>query len=89
MKYIVTKRQDGTEELFVFPKSIHHRDMAEAVEMLREHDRYNPDKWTWIQRQPVSAGFVENGKCVGNSESLQLVSRPEDTVLLSRTHPST
>ena len=84
MKYIVTSREDGTEEIFVFPDTVHHKDMAEAVGHLKEHDRLVYGKWKRVERLPVSAGFVEGGKCVGNSESLMLKSRPEDTKLLPR-----
>jgi hypothetical protein len=88
-KYIVTKREDDTEEIFVFPKAIHHKDMAEAVEHLKEHDTLVYGKWKRIHRQPISAGFVEGGKCVGVSESLGLRSRPEDTTLLPRMNCTT
>lgn len=81
MKYIVTKQPDGTEEIFIFPKAVHHKDMAEAVGYLKDHAR-DGSTWRRLERDPVSAGFVEGGKCVGNSESLMLSSRPEDTDLL-------
>ena len=82
MKYIVTKTPEGTEEIFIFPKAVHHNDMAEAVQRLKKHDPLLYAKWERITREPISAGFVEGGKCVGNSESLMLASRPEDTDLL-------
>lgn len=81
MKYIVTKQENGTEEIFIFPRAVHHKDMAQTVEHLKHH----PDDgsgWRRLHREPISAGFVEGGKCVGNSESLMLASRPEDTALL-------
>lgn len=81
MKYITTKLPDGTEEIFIFPKSVHHTDMAEAVCFLKDHPNDRAG-WRRIHRKPISAGFVEGGKCVGNSESLMLASRAEDTNLL-------
>lgn len=86
MKYIVTKQDDDTEEIFTFPDSVYHKDMAEAVSYLKQHDRYNPDKWQRIHREPIAAGFVYGGKCEGVSESLGLRSRPErDTAMLGLT----
>jgi hypothetical protein len=82
MKYIVTKQENGTEEIFIFPEAVHHKDMAEAVQYLKEHDRLVYGKWRRIEREPISAGFVRGGKCEGNSESLGLRSRPQDSDLL-------
>jgi hypothetical protein len=81
MKYIVTKQKDGAEEIFVFPKAVHHKDMAEAVGYLKDRSDNGRD-WRRLERKPIAAGFVKGGKCVGNSESLMLSSRPEDTALL-------
>jgi hypothetical protein len=81
MKYIVTKQSDDTEEIFIFPDAVHHKDMAQAVEHLKYHPA-DRTAWRRLYREPISAGFVEGGKCVGNSESLMLTSRPEDTALL-------
>ena len=82
MKYIVTKTDGGTEEIFLFPDSVYHKDMADAVSYLKQHDHHDPDRWRRIHREPVSAGFVEGGECVGLSESLGLRSRPQDTAML-------
>lgn len=81
MKYITTKQEDGTEEIFIFPRAVHHKDMAQAVEHLKQHND-DGSGWRRLLREPISAGFVEGGKCVGRSESLRLSSRPEDTALL-------
>ena len=83
MKYIVTQQTDGTEEIFIFPRSVNHNCMAEALERIR--DKTWGD-WKRVTRKPISAGFVENGKCVGMSETLKLKSRPEDTKLLSSSY---
>jgi len=82
MKYIVTKQEeDELEEIFLFPRNVNHDCMAEVLESIRNR-KHSP--WKRIHRQPISAGFVENGKCVGKSESLGLQSRPElDTALLN------
>ena len=79
MKYIVTRQEDGTEEIFVFPREVHHDCMAEVLGSIRNQS-FRP--WKRIHREPVSAGFVEGGKCVGMSESLGLRSRQQDTALL-------
>ena len=79
MKYIVTKQPDGTEEIFVFPKAVHHDCMAEMLGHIRNQSR---GSWHRVSREPIAAGFVEGGKCVGISETLGLRSRPEDTALL-------
>jgi len=82
MKYIVTKQDNDTEEIFIFPVSVYHKDMAEAVQYLKEHDPLVYGKWERIYREPISAGFVRGGKCEGSSESLGLRSRPQDSDLL-------
>lgn len=79
MKYIVTQQASGIEEIFIFSRAIHHKDMAEAVGNLKDHSN---GIWRRLERVPISAGFIEGGRCVGNSESLMLTSRPEDTALL-------
>ena len=80
MKYIVTKTDEGKEEIFVFPREINHDCMAQAIYNIK--DQMHGD-WKRIYREPVSAGFIEGGKCVGKSETLRLDSRPSDTLLLS------
>lgn len=80
MKYIVTRTEDGTEEIFTFPRSINHDAMAEALEGIRNQTHGN---WERVFREPVSAGFLnEHGHCHGNSESLGLKSRTQDTEIL-------
>lgn len=79
MKYITTTTEDGEKEIFTFPDSVQHKLMAESVSAIRDQDFGN---WKRIRRTAISAGFVENGKCVGRSESLNLQSNPLDTLLL-------
>jgi len=81
MKYIVTKQSDGTEEIFLFPRKIDHDCMAEMLEHIR--NQMHGD-WKRVFREPVAAGFVEDGECFGKSETLNLKSRPEDSKLLER-----
>ena len=83
MKYIVTKTEDGEQEIFTFPNSVPHSIMAEAVARLRNTAHGD---WQRITRTPISAGFVSGNVCHGESESLKLRSRPhEDTALLRET----
>jgi len=79
MKYIVTENEEGEREIFVFPRSVPHNAFAEVVAGIRNQTHGN---WRRIRRKPVSAGFVDGGRCHGRSESLHLKSRPEDTELL-------
>lgn len=83
MKYIVTHCEQHGEEIFVFPESINHNIMAEAIGRLKNQSFGD---WSRITRTPVSAGFVKEGKCVGRSESLNLLSRPQDSDLLPTVH---
>lgn len=80
MKYIVTKSNENKIEIFIFSRDIPHNVMAEAVSRMRNQTH---DNWRRIDREPISAGFVEGRKCVGESESLNLKSRVEDTELLN------
>ncbi len=79
MKYIVTRQKNGVEEIFQFPATVNHDCMAEAVMHMRDQTHAG---WTRVQRDVISAGFVQFGKCVGMSESLRLGSRPQDSDLL-------
>lgn len=80
MKYIVTKQSDGKEEIFIFPNSVNHDVMAESIKRMKNQ---NHGDWRRVIRIPISAGFIEGGKCVGKSETLKLASRAEDSKLLS------
>ncbi len=80
-KYIVFELE-GVESIFTFPKTVDHDRMAEAVEAIRFGSSRN---WTRAYREGeiISAGFVDNNKCHGGSETLDLKSRGEiDTKLL-------
>lgn len=81
MKYIVTAtEEEGDEEIFIFPASVNHDIMADAIYALKNKSH---GAWKRIYRKPVSAGFVEGGKCTGRSETLGLSCRPQDTSLLN------
>lgn len=79
MKYIVTKTDEGEEEIFLFPNSVNHDCMIDSISHMKNQSH---GSWKRIVRTPVSAGFVFNGECSGKSESLKLSSRPEDSTLL-------
>ena len=85
MKYIATKQSDGTEEIFLFPKSVNHDAMAEILPYIK--DQTHGD-WSRVYREPISAGFVDyEGTCFGKSETLNLESRGGvDTQLLVQSH---
>lgn len=82
-KYIVIK--SGDEELiFVFPKAVVHKEMFAMVKAIK--DSHGPN-WSrpYFNAVCVGAGFVGNGHCYGESESLGVVSRDEvDTALLNK-----
>ena len=85
MKYIVTKQDDGMEEIFIFPECVPHNIMAESISHMRDQSW---GSWKRVNRESISAGFVRWGKCTGESESLSLKSRPvEDTQLLPYIDP--
>ena len=79
MKYIVTEHEDFGKEIFIFPKTVNHDVMMENISHMRNRTH---GSWKRIDRTPVSAGFVVDGRCTGKSESLHLASKPEDTELL-------
>ena len=81
MKYITTEQKNGKLEIFTFPDSVNHDCMAEAIRKMRNQTFGN---WERVGRIPLSAGFVNaSGICLGESESLGLVSRGDkDTSLL-------
>lgn len=80
MKYICTRQEDGREEVFTFPDSVNHDTMAEVLGCIKNQ---TSDPWERVMREPVSAGFVgENRECYGESITLDLRSREEDSMLL-------
>lgn len=73
MKYIVTKTEEGKEEIFIFPKSINHDCMMEALRVIRTET--SSGGWTRVRRQAIAAGFTDGKRCIGRSETLRLDSR--------------
>jgi len=86
MKYIVTRQEDGSEEIFLFANSVPHDCMGEQLGLIR-----NPTHGTWgrVYREPIAAGYVyvyPDLGCYGRSEALDLESRGNaDTALLKQT----
>lgn len=79
MKYITTEDDKGDKEMFLFPESVNHAVMAEAVARLKDQMH---GEWKRITRKPISAGFVYDGCCCGRSESLNLGPAEGDSNLL-------
>lgn len=75
MKYVVTKDEEGKQELFMFPKSINHNDFADAVQRIKTYVNGNPRDWIRLKRTPIAAGFTDGKTCSGRSETLKLDSR--------------
>ena len=71
MKYVVFDGHKG-EQIIIFPKIIQHSVMADDVK-----------KSSFGGMTPISGGFVVDGQCVGESESLRMKSRGDkDTDLI-------
>jgi hypothetical protein len=71
MKYVVFKSNRG-EQIIPFPEIIQHSVMADDVH-----------RSSFRSMTAISGGFIENGKCVGKSESLRMESRGDaDTALM-------
>lgn len=82
LKYLVMANDEGgSERIFLFPKSIDHDAFAEVVHGVRNQTWGD---WKRECRNRVSAGFVTDGVCHGESVTLNLKSRGDaDTALLS------
>ena len=82
MKYVVVNSPECGDQLFLFPKTINHDYFAEVLSSIKHgHGHYGD--WERIYRKPVSAGFSDGKSCYGLSESLNLDSRKDDTLLLN------
>ena len=72
MKYVVFDGYNG-EQIIIFPKVIQHSVMADDVKTS-----------SFGGMRPISGGFIVNGECVGESESLRMKSRGDkDTELIA------
>ena len=63
----------GDEYIVIFPELLTHIELANAVTKMTDY------------MKPISGGFIEHGKCTGESISLNMKSRgEEDTLLLEK-----
>jgi hypothetical protein len=82
-KYVVVELK-GVEEIFPFPKRIDHDRWFEAIGAVRMGSDRSWDR-EYRMATAVSAGFITNGRCHGESETLKLSSRGDaDTALLRK-----
>lgn len=73
MKYVVFTGYSGPQ-IIIFPKKIQHKEFADSIAEL-----------SFGTMRPISVGFVRDGKCVGESISLRMVSHgEEDTALIQQ-----
>lgn len=80
-KYVVVKSDEFGEQLFTFPRSVYHDTFAEVLNHIR-HDA-GGHSWKRVYKEVIAAGFTDGTSCYGRSETLDLDSRPEDTILLN------
>ncbi len=79
MKYIVTKNEEGEEEIFTFPRSVNHDCMSEVLNKVKNQTWGD---WRRVRREVVSAGFINSqGECYGESITLHVTMREGDTEL--------
>lgn len=83
MKYVKTEDENGHQEIFIFPKTVNHDDLAEILSYIKV---WQGNEWDRLFKKPISAGFVDRDwNCYGRSETLNLDSCPvEDTALLAK-----
>jgi hypothetical protein len=82
MKYIVTEDEEGTEEIFIFPKKINHDCMMEMLARIKDQTH---GSWNRVRRMPIAAGFTDCVTCWGRSETLGLDSRKDkDAKLINK-----
>lgn len=73
MKYVVFSGHNG-EQIVIFPKIIQHSVMADDIK-----------KSSFGGMRPIAGGFIIDGQCVGESESLRMKSRGDkDTELIAK-----
>jgi|TARA_B100001079_G_C15938343_1_gene309560 hypothetical protein len=69
-KYVVFE-YFSEEFIIIFPETLTHAELASGVTKMSKY------------MNPISGGFIEHGKCVGESISLDMKSRGDtDTLLL-------
>lgn len=73
MKYVTFDGYSG-EQIIIFPKKIQHSHFADSIEKL-----------SFGTMRPIAGGFIIDGQCVGESESLRMKSRLDaDTALIPK-----
>jgi len=75
MKYVVTKDENGKEEIFIFPRHLNHNEYADSTLFIKTYKNGDHRAWERLHRKPIAAGFYAQGKCTGRSETLNLDSR--------------
>lgn len=89
MKYICFQCEGDVLEVFTFPRTVNHDDMAGAVMSLTEQGRTPARGQVRVFRAPISAGFVRpGGKCYGRSATLGLDSdsKRDSQILAQQLH---
>ena len=72
VKYVVFKNITQ-EHIVIFPEVLTHIELANSITEMSEY------------LEPISGGFIDDGKCVGSSVSLDMKSRGEaDNLLLKK-----
>ena len=80
LKYVVSKKENGLEEIFIFSKSVVHASLAEVLNYIKVGTARN---WRREHCEIVGAGFTDGKTCYGESESLGIKSRgTQDSRLL-------
>ncbi|QZE57587.1 hypothetical protein pEaSNUABM17_00041 [Erwinia phage pEa_SNUABM_17] len=78
------ERTDGVHMPVIFPSHIMHSDMDEAMIGYAVYNGHVENHY-YQQMKAVSAGFIDlrTLQCFGESESLELKSRPEDSAIIA------
>lgn len=73
----------GEESMFIFPMNVDHDRMFEALGAIRFGTARNWER-KFRDGEAISAGFIVDGACTGESETLKLKSRPKvDTAIFN------
>lgn len=77
------ERDDGVHLPVIFPTHIMHSDMGDLMRGYGISNGYQENRY-YQQVQPVSAGFIDLNdlRCFGESESLELKSREQDSEII-------
>lgn len=93
LKYVMfvrtEEKRDGTiisqHIPVIFPHAIMHSDLANRIRE-QGYEESMHERYSEIRYKPVSAGFIglPDMKCFGESESLSLKSRDQDTQIIQQ-----